>query len=97
MHDVEEEPLTFVPRGQSQGFILDQIEAFMNMQALGSPLIDALVACVSGQRMTPDISAQCIQSYWRRYSAVIQLQESRGAALLQQMHKLQSPRLAVRF
>merc|ERR1719240_2073908 len=31
--------------------------------------------------MTPDIAAMCITTYWRRYAAIANYQESRGAAI----------------
>jgi hypothetical protein len=74
-------PATYTPREQSQGFILDQIFAFQHMRKLGADFMDAFVACISGNRMTPDLAALCIATYWRRYCCIAHLQESRGAAI----------------
>ena len=77
----EDTPGTFTPRTERKGFIMDQIEALQHMLALGSDLVDAVVACISGHRMTPDMAALCITTYWRRYAAIAQYQEARGAAI----------------
>jgi len=74
-------PSTFTPRGESKGFIVDQVEAFGHMQAWGEDFFDAFTACISGHRMTPDLASRAIASYWRRYQALANYQESRGAAI----------------
>ena len=74
-------PGTFTPREERKGWPLDQFEAFFHMQQLGADLIDATIACVTGHRMTPDLAALCITTYWRRYAAIANYQESRGAAI----------------
>ena len=74
-------PSTFTPRGPSKGFMFDQLDAFQHMQALGADFVSALTACLSGKRMTQDLAAQCISTYWKRYAAVVALQESRGATI----------------
>ena len=74
-------PGTFTPRAESKGWPGDQIDAFMHMQQLGADIIDAAIACLGGHRMTPDLAALCITTYWRRYAAVAQFQENRGAAI----------------
>ena len=74
-------PATFTPRGGSKGLIFDQIEAFLHMQSIGADLVDAFVTCISGRRMTEDLAAQCIQTYWYRYQSLSDYQNSRGAAI----------------
>jgi len=76
-----ETPATFTPRGPRKGFIFDQLDAFQHMRELGADLVEAFVACISGHRMTPDLAALCIASYWRRYASIASFQESRGAAI----------------
>jgi len=74
-------PGTFTPRTPRKGWPGDQIDAFAHMQQLGADFIEAAMACLTGHRMTPDLAAMCIASYWRRYTAVANFQESRGAAI----------------
>lgn len=74
-------PGTFTPRAASKGWLGDQIEAFVHMQQLGVDFVEAAIACFTGHRMTPDLAALCISTYWRRYSAIASYQESRGAAI----------------
>lgn len=74
-------PTTFTPRGPSKGFIFDQLDAFQHMQDLGCDFLDALRACLTGKRMTPDLASKCIATYWRRYYSLANFQESRGAAI----------------
>lgn len=78
-------PGTFTPRGMDKGFIGNQIEAFAHMQALGLDIVDSLTACLQGHRMTEDLAALCIATYWRRYTAIAQYQENRGAAITLQV------------
>ena len=51
------------------------------MMGLGSDFVEALVACISGHRMTPDLAALAITTYWRRFAAIAHYQEMRGAAI----------------
>ena len=44
-------------------------------------MFDSLVAAMSGNKMTDEQAALCVQAYWRRYLSVIYYQESRGAAI----------------
>ena len=74
-------PGTFTTREPSKGWLGDQIEAFMHMQQLGADIVEAGLACMTGHRMTPDLAALCITTYWRRYAAIANYQESRGAAI----------------
>ena len=53
----------------------------MHMQQLGADVVEAAMACVTGHRMTPDLAAMCLQTYWRRYTSIANYQESRGAAI----------------
>ena len=78
-------PGTFTPRTIDKGLVVNQIEAFAHMQALGIDLVDSLTACVGGHRMTPDLAALCIETYWRRYASICEYQESRGAAITLQV------------
>ena len=48
---------------------------------LGADVVEAAMACVTGHRMTPDLAAMCLQTYWRRYTSIANYQESRGAAI----------------
>ena len=78
-------PKTFTPRGESKGCFGDRMEAFQHMQALGASFVEAAMACIVGKRMTDDIASMCIATYWKRYSAVAQFQEARGAAITLQV------------
>ena len=48
-------------------------------------MFDSLVAAMSGNKMTDEQAALCVQAYWRRYLSVIYYQESRGAAITVQV------------
>ena len=72
---------TFTPRTAKKGFVFDLMEGFMHMQQLGADVVEAAMACVTGHRMTPDLAAMCLQTYWRRYTSIANYQESRGAAI----------------
>ena len=74
-------PGTFTPREPRKGLCFDQIEAFLHMQQLGEDVVEAALACLTGHRMTPNLAAQCIATYWRRCAAIANYQESRGAAI----------------
>jgi len=74
-------PGTFTPRSGRKGCLFDQCEAIFHMQALDADFAEALIACISGHRMTHELAALCIQTYWRRWCARIQYLESRGAAI----------------
>jgi len=74
-------PGTFTPREPRKGWPGDNLAAFGHMQQLGADFLEAAMACLTGHRMTPDLAALCITTYWRRYSAIAQYQESRGAAI----------------
>lgn len=63
----------------------------MHMQQLGADVIEAAIACLGGHRMTPDLAALCITTYWRRYSAIAQFQENRGAAITIQARARRAP------
>ena len=80
-----ETPGTFTPRTESKGFLVDQIEAFVHMQSLGQDIVEASIACLTGHRMTPELAALCIATYWRRYSCIANYQECRGAAITLQV------------
>ena len=95
----EDTPGTFTPRGSKKGLCFDQLDAFMHMQQLGADMVDAAIACLGGHRMTPDLASLCIATYWRRYTAVANYQECRGAAITIQVRcppPQQEPRLAAR-
>jgi hypothetical protein len=74
-------PGTFTPRVPSKGWLGDRIEGFVHMQQLRADFVEAVIACVTGHRMTPELAALCIATYWRRYAAIANYQESRGAAI----------------
>lgn len=74
-------PGTFTPRGEDKGWLGNQIDAFTHMNALGADVFESAIAAFSGHRMTPELAASCIATYWRRYTAICNFQESRGAAI----------------
>jgi hypothetical protein len=78
-------PGTFTPRVPSKGYIGDMLEGFMHMQALGADVVEALMACLGGHRMTPDLAALCIGTYWRRYQSTVEYATQRGAAMTMQV------------
>lgn len=78
-------PGTFTPRGEDKGWLGNQIEAFSHMQALGCDVFESAVAVISGHKMTPELAALCIATYWRRYACIASYQESRGAAITLQV------------
>ena len=82
----EEPPTTFTPRTQEdKGWLGNQLDAFAHMNALGVDVFEAAVAAISGHKMTPELAALCIATYWRRYQAICQYQESRGAIITLQV------------
>ena len=62
---------TFTPRTEKKGFLFDLLEGFMHMQQLGADFVEAATACVQGKRMTDDLAAMCLQTYWRRYQSIV--------------------------
>lgn len=82
---MEEAPGTFTPRGEDKGWLGNQLDAFAHMNSLGVDVFEAAVAAISGHKMTPELAALCIATYWRRYTAICNYQESRGAAITLQV------------
>ena len=81
-------PGTFTPRTEDKGWLGNQIDAFTHMNALGADVMEAAMAAFAGHRMTPELAASCIATYWRRYTAIANFQESRGAAITLQANML---------
>lgn len=73
---------TFTPRGnEDKGWLGNQLDAFAHMNELGCDVFESAIAAISGHKMTPELAALCIATYWRRYTAICNFQESRGAAI----------------
>ena len=77
---------TFTPRGnEDKGWLGNQLDAFAHMNELGCDVFESAIAAISGHKMTPELAALCIATYWRRYTAICNFQESRGAAITLQV------------
>ena len=86
---------TFTPRSnEDKGWLGNQLDAFAHMNSLGVDVFDAAVAAISGHKMTPELAALCIATYWRRYTAICNYQESRGAAITLQVRHVLCARLS---
>lgn len=72
---------SFTPRGKTRGGAADAAAVFSNMTTNGAGLFEAALSLMKGHKMTDEQAAVCVQTYWRRYQAIVENQEARGAAI----------------
>ena len=72
---------SFTPRGPKRKGAGEKLDVFDNMRKNGAGFGEALFSMFKGHMMTEEQAAACVQTYWRRYQTMIQLQYTRGAAI----------------